>query len=814
MGMPTPNESKQAAKALSTLIKALAARIQSTLEQDLVSPASMQVHPGLISHYKHFSTASGLDSIPAYADELAQAAFFHFLAAKCTGARLTNARFLPHLETMLEILHDDPAVHAELDQYSIDQFTDDVHEAFLKLHDPGTKKRRGVFYTPVPAVRFMVRGVDDVLKGQLGIPSGIADDGVKIIDPACGTGAFLIETCKSIVSSGSGQVKRHVLDDIEGHDIMLSSLVFCEMQVARLLAGAGIKLQGDDIVNLRHVNSLVQDPQDKTAMGNGTVVMMGNPPYAVSSANKNDFIADLMADYKTGLKERNIQPLSDDYVKFLRMAQWRVEQARRGIVAFVTNNAYVYKMIYRRMRECLLSAFDDIYIINLHGNVNIGEKTLAGDPDGNIFEIRVGTCIVFMVKSGKDDGHHVHYHELFGSREAKLEFLERETLASIPFETVNPVAPGFFFVKKDLQQEEEYEKHPSIKDIFEHFTIGVKTHRDDFIVELDRSALERKVESLVGSAPDRDLKEKYRLNDSPSAIAAYRAKMRKDGVRDACFITYLYRPFDHRVLYFSPNIITRHRLRVMQHMFHRDNIALVTTRLLSTADFCHCLVSREVGDIGLLSSRTSESAYFFPLYLYGGPAGKVPNLKGEFMSSLAEKYPGTAITPEMVLGYVYAILHAPWYRQRYAEPLKNGFPRIPFPGDVDTFARVAAAGSDLVALHLSWPGPATAITATGTTGERVERIDYDASSHRVSINDHHGIQGISPSAWAFKIGNYPVLQKWLRGRKNRLITPGDEEVFARIASAIDKTLVASKEIGGLYQPAAGQLSDQSRGQPL
>jgi predicted helicase len=810
MGKSTPSESKRAAKNLSTFIKALATRIESTLEKDLVSPAPIQVHPGLISHYKHFSTASGRDSIPAYADELAQAAFFHFLSAKCTGARPTNARFLPGLETMLSVLNDDPAVQAELDRYSIDQFTDEFHEAFLKVHDPGTKKRRGVFYTPALAVKFMVRGVDEVLKGQLGVASGIADDGVKIIDPACGTGAFLIETCKDLVSSGPGRVKRHILDDIEGHDIMLSSLVFCEMQIARLLASAGIKLQGEDIVNLRHVNSLVQDPCDIPATGDGVVVMMGNPPYAVSSANKNDFISALMADYKTDLKERNIQPLSDDYVKFLRMAQWRIQQASRGIVAFVTNNAYIYKMIYRRMRECLLSTFDDIYIIDLHGNVNIGEKTPAGDPDGNIFEIRVGTCIVFMVKSGKGNGHHVHYHELFGNREAKLGFLERGTLASIPFEAVDPAAPGFFFVKKDLQQEAEYERHPSIKDIFEHFTIGVKTHRDDFIVELDRNALECKVRALVGNMSDQDIKEKYRLNDSPSAIAGYRTRMRRDGVQDECFITYLYRPFDHRVLYFSPNIITRHRLRVMQHMLHRDNIALVTTRLLSTADFCHCLVSREVGDIGLLSSRTSESAYFFPLYLYDDPTNKIPNLKGDFMSSLAVRYPKTAITPEMVLGYVYAILHAPWYRRRYAEPLKNGFPRIPLPPDAETFTRVAAAGSALVAFHLSWPIPALAAPAARAPGERVERIDYDASSHRVCINDSHSIKDISPLAWAFKIGNYPVLQKWLRGRKGRLLTPDDEAAFARVARVIEETLVASGKIGSLYQPDA----DQPRERPL
>ncbi len=802
MGKSSPNNTRNAAKSLSAFIRSLAKRIELLLEQDIVSPASARAYPGLVSHYKHFSAAFGNDSIPVYADELAQAAFFHFLSANCTGIRPTSARFLPGLDALLAVLHVDPAVQVALAQYAIDQFSDEFHEAFLKVHDPDKKKRRGVFYTPVPAVKFIVRGIDEIIKGHLGVPAGITSNGVKIIDPACGTGAFLIETFKVLVSGGIESAKRHVPDIVEGHDISLSALVFSEMQIARLLAGAGIMVQGDVPVTLRHVNSLEPDP-DLVPDKDDILVMVGNPPYAVSSANKNDFITGLMANYKSGMKERNIQPLSDDYVKFLRAAQWRVERARRGIVAFVTNNAYIYKMIYRRMRECLLSAFDDIYIVNLHGNVNIGEKTPAGSPDGNIFEIRVGTCIVFMVKSGKGDGHRVHYHEIFGDRESKLEFLERRTLASIPFEAVAPAAPGFFFISKDMQQEEEFARHPSIKDIFKYATIGVKTHRDDFIVELDCGALEKKMEILASNVPDGEFKERYGLNDPPSEIARYRAKVRQEGVSDQCFITYLYRPFDHRVLYFSPSVITRHRLRVMQHMLHHDNIALVTTRLLSTADFCHCLVSREVGDIGLLSSRTSESAYFFPLYLYDGSASRIPNLKDDFVAMLGSKYPGKSIAPEMVLGYVYAVLHAPRYRRRYAEMLKNDFPRVPLPDDWDIFTRVAAAGTTLVGLHMSWASAGQSPAACRLVGARVERIQYDANSRRVMINDGFDIKGISPAAWAFKIGNYPVLHKWLRGRKGSLLSREDVVTFASIAEAIDKTLDVMTSLDALiplYEP--------------
>ncbi|MEX2683296.1 MAG: type ISP restriction/modification enzyme [Candidatus Sigynarchaeota archaeon] len=797
MGRSIPNNTRDAAKSLSAFIKSLAGRIELMLERDLALSISKQAYPGLISHYKHFSKATGNGSIPAYADELAQAAFFHFISAKYTGINPTSARFMPGLDALLETFYADPAVQAVVSKYSIDQFTDDFHETFLRIHDPGTKKRRGIFYTPAQAVKFMVRGIDELLKSQFGIPAGIAGDGIKIIDPACGTGAFLIEICRILISVENQAKGPYMPGFVEGRDVMLSALVFCEMQIARLLAGTSIERKGDGLVDLQHINSLEPDPAAIHAEENGVVVIVGNPPYAVSSANKNDFIDGLMADYKIGLKERNIQPLSDDYIKFLRAAQWRVERAPRGIVAFVTNNAYIYKMIYRRMRECILSAFDDIYIINLHGNANIGEKTPAGHADGNIFDIRVGTCIVFMVKSGMNDSHGVHYHEIFGDREEKLEFLEQRTLASIPFETVTPVSPGFFFIRKDMHLEEEFGQYPSIKDIFKYSTIGVKTHRDDFIVELNRQALEKKMETLVSDVPDEEIKTRYQLADSTAMIAGYRAKLRQERIRDSCYITYLYRPFDQRVLYFSPAIITRHRLRVMQHMLHHDNIALVTTRLLSTADFCHCMVSRDVGDIGLLSSRTSESAYFFPLYLYDGRAGKIPNLKEDFLAMLGDKYPGHSITPEMVLGYIYAVLYAPRYRQHYAEMLKNDFPRIPLPIDWFTFTRIASAGSTLVDLHTSFNSGEPGLGMERMKGERVEKIQYDASFHRVIINDEFEIKGISPAAWAFKIGNYPVLHKWLRGRKGSVLSQNDVARFTRVATVIDKTLDVMKSLDTL-----------------
>lgn len=781
--------SKGPVETVSILVDKIAKVITGFLEQDMATTRARQRFPGLIDHYNTFCGITGDDSTRSYADELAQAIVFHEMFRKTPAAEMSAVEPLfARIHDVIREVIGMPEISELMETLDLDQFSNDFHDRCLKFHDPGKKKKRGVFFTPDPVASFMVRSIDEILKQHFSLPDGISNNTVSIEDPACGTGIFLKHVYDQILGNvtraAPQDIKLHLLRDIAGNDIMLSSTVFCQLQLGLVLSRAKIKLEASDAINVRHGNSLVKAPDDTTPGTSRVLVMLGNPPYAVSSANKSAFIEDLMKDYKDGLHERNIQPLSDDYIKFIRYAQYRVQQHGKGIVALVTNNAYVYKMIYRGMRENLLSTFDKIYVINFHGNSNIGEKAPDGSADDSLFDIRVGTCIAFFIKTGKERARDIDYHEIYGERRAKLDFLEKHTVSTTAFTRIEPAPPNYFFIKKDTVHEIEYNQHTSLKDIFKYYTIGIKTHRDDFIVELSREALDHKMHDLVGPATDVEIKEKYQLNESQSTIKLYRGKLKAEGIRQECFMPYHYRVFDNRTIYYSPHIITRHRLRVMKHMLY-ENVALVTTRLLSTNDFCHCFVTSIIGDIGILSSRTSESAYFFPLYLHDDHGNKQQNVREDFTSQLQGRYPGKSITPEVVLGYVYAILHSPGYRQRYAEYLKIDFPRIPFAKDYSTFTKLANIGTKLMAVHLLKNRRPSA-NARGDI--KVEKIQYDPEREKVNLNGKDSINGISPATWAFKIGNYPVLHKWLRGRKGTVLSANDTSDFLAIANAIDETL--------------------------
>nr|MDO8118664.1 type ISP restriction/modification enzyme [Candidatus Sigynarchaeota archaeon] len=517
--------------------------------------------------------------------------------------------------------------------------------------------------------------------------------GVTLLDPASGPGTFL-EHASRIAGNRYSMI---------GLDCMLPAVALANARLS--LAACDTRVAFGNYLG----NSVAPFLENNISAGS-ILVILGNPPYSVSSSNKNDHIDRLMLDYKRDLKERNMQPLSDDYIKFIRFSQYLVEKNGRGIVAFVINNSFIYKVIHRVMRASLLRAFNKIIIINLHGNSNIVEKGPDGHADESVFDIKVGTSLVFLIRSEtqvKDCN--VLYHDLFGARKHKLAFLEGMRLDGVPFTPLAPVAPHYFMVPQDTRHEDEFQSYMSLKEIFVESVIGVKTHRDAFIVDFSPQGIKYKLEDIVGDISDDDFKRKYRLKDAVSLIKKYRASIKAEGIIEEKVVPYLYRPFDTRVIYYSPSVITRDRARVMRNMI-LENVALITTRLLSTNEFNHCLVTAIMGDIGVLSSRTSESAYFFPLHLIrdassGGNARNLqPNFTQEFNAFFGYTYHGLELEPTQVLGYIYAILHSEKYRARFAESLKHDFPRIPFIKDAAGFNAISRLGCQLVDVHLSRAG--------------------------------------------------------------------------------------------------------------
>ena len=315
------------------------------------------------------------------------------------------------------------------------------YETFLSEYDPKLRKARGVWYTPQPVVNFIVRAVDDILKTEFDLPQGLADTSktkikvdvqgkkveqevhkVQILDPATGTGTFLAEVVKHIHKKFAGQqgiwsnyVETHLIPRLNGFELLMASYAMAHLKLDLLLTETGYKPTTNQRFRVYLTNSLEEHhPDTGTLFANWlsseaneanhikrdspVMVVMGNPPYSVSSNNKGEWIESLTADYKKNLNERNIQPLSDDYIKFIRYGQHFIEKTGEGILAYISNNSFIDGIIHRKMREELMKTFDKIYILDLHGNAKKKEVSPDGSVDQNVFDIMQGVSINIFVK--------------------------------------------------------------------------------------------------------------------------------------------------------------------------------------------------------------------------------------------------------------------------------------------------------------------------------------------------------------------------------------------------------------------------------
>jgi len=385
------------------------------------------------------------------------------------------------------------------------------YETFLAEYDPKLRKARGVWYTPAPVVNFIVRAVDDILKTEFDLPQGLADTSktkinvntqtpdkrsvtgykqmeqevhkVQILDPATGTGTFLAEVIKHVNKKFKGQegiwsgyVENHLLPRLNGFELLMASYAMAHLQLDLLLKETGFIPTKDQRTKVYLTNSLDEyHPDTGTLFANwlsseaneanhikrDTPVMciIGNPPYSGESANKGDWIMDLMQDYKKEpggkekLKEQNSKFINDDYVKFLRYGQHFIEKNGSGVLAFINPHGFLDNPTFRGMRWHLLKTYDKIYTIDLHGNNKKKETAPDGSVDVNVFDIEQGVSINIFVKTGKKKpnelGEVCHY-DLFGKRDLKYDFLIENSLKSIDFKTFTPFKNSYLF--KDIDE--------------------------------------------------------------------------------------------------------------------------------------------------------------------------------------------------------------------------------------------------------------------------------------------------------------------------------------------------------------------------
>jgi predicted helicase len=776
------------------------------------------------------------------------------------------------------------------------------YETFLSEYDPKLRKARGVWYTPSPVVNFIVRAVDDILKTEFDLPQGLADTSktkitlntqsadkrsttgykqidqevhrVQILDPATGTGTFLAEVVKHIHKKFVGQqgiwsnyVETHLLPRLNGFELLMASYAMAHLKLDLLLTETGYKPTKDQRFRVYLTNSLEEHhPDTGTLFANWlsseaneanhikrdtpVMVVMGNPPYSVSSSNKSEWIEKLTADYKKDLNERNIQPLSDDYIKFIRFGQHFVDKNGSGILAYISNNSFIDGIIHRQMRKNLLESFDSIYILDLHGNSKKKEVCPDGSPDQNVFDIMQGVSINLFVKTGKKKKNKlgkVFHFDLFGKREFKYEFLNENSLKSMYWNDLKPQDPNYFLIKKNFDGENKYMKWFKVDELFKVNSSGIKTHRDHFVVDFSAEILSKRINEFYDSSIDENtIINKFQLKNNADWTISV---ARQNGSFDRNKITFIdYRPFDKRFCYYESSLIDRGREKVMQHFLKGENWGLSTFRQSRNGEQGTFWINKAI--VGKDAISSLDTCTTFPLYLYPETtaqqtiqpaATRLPNLNTVIIKQIAAKL-GLGFVPEKeaegnvcfvnspevrddfkttfapidLLDYIYAVLHSPTYREKYKEFLKIDFPRVPFPKDTDTFWKLVKLGGEIRQIHLlESPTVENYITEYPIDGSNiVEKIRFEENYTivngeiitcfdpiyplgRVYINETQFFQMVPATAWNFYIGGYQPAQKWLKDRKGRKLEFDDILHYQKIIVALWETDRLMKEIDGI-----------------
>jgi predicted helicase len=555
------------------------------------------------------------------------------------------------------------------------------------------------------------------------------------------------------------------------------------------------------------------------------LVILGNPPYSGQSSNVGVWIRGLIEDYKQvdgkPLGEKNPKWLQDDYVKFLRFAQWKIEQTRRGIVGMITNHSYLDNPTFRGMRQALMRTFDEIYVLDLHGNSLKKESCPDGSPDQNVFDIRQGVAIAFFIKRGGQQNTEaiVRHADLYGRREVKYMWLDAHDREHTEWEELTPpTSPFYLFVAHDDVLEAKYRRLPSIPDVFPVNSVGIVTARDELTIHW--SAQEAWKTVTVFSLMDPDLaRQGYRLGKD---ARDWKVKLAQKDLLDSGptrekITPILYRPFDVRHTYdtgHSRGFICMPRPEVMRHMLAGDNLALITPkRVEHVGSWQHAFVSSAISDHVAVSLKTID--YHFPLYLYPSAdradlfthhesAERQPNLNPKLVDVLAQAY-GREPTPEDVFSYIYAVLYAPAYREKYGEFLRMDFPRVPFTADSKLFQKLAALGAKLTALHLLTSAeldpPACRFDGAGDSrvgkGQKVG-LRYESDQKRVYINVTQYFAPVPETVWSYQVGGYQVCEKWLKDRQERHLEVDDIRTYCRIVTALGLTLGIQERIDRLY----------------
>ena len=705
------------------------------------------------------------------------------------------------------------------------------YETFLAEYNPQLRVDRGVYYTPPQVISYIVRSVDALLKTKLHKRDGLADNSTLILDPATGTGGFLLAVLDHIreyvtTNYGTGDWNQYInaqlVKRLFGFELLVASYTIAHLKLSLFLQAQG--WQATERLRIYLTNTL-EDPGEKqqplpfagfisdeanaalsVKRDDPLLVILGNPPYPRDSANPShdgtgnlNFIGRLIEDYRQvdARRFRTYGALQADYVKFIRWAQWRIDENGEGVIGYIVNNGFLNGLDFRGMRQSLLNSFNTIYLFNLHGSIRIREDIPDGETDENIFDIQQGTSILLCVKErDKPTAAKIYYADMWGSRAEKYRTLSETDVQNTAWTELQPISPLYLFVPQDTERGTEYEQGWEVSDIFQVHASGIATGRDKLTIQRTPDA----VYDIV--------------TDFASLSQAARADLRNHPEAERHIASILYRPFDTRWTYYTgqtSGFHARPRRDIMRHLLQK-NFALCVCRSVRSPIWQHVLMTNQISDSSYLSTKSGESAHVFPLYLYPNPAElelateRSLNLKPAFLTALSETLalPQTApfglpegVSPEDILAYIYAVLYSPTYRERYYEFLKYGFPRIPLPRDIEHFRQLSTLGQSLIEWHLLKDVYAPSQHRFEGEGEGiVSKIRYEGG--HVWINATQHFTDVPEAVWEYEIGAYQVCEKWLRDRKGDVLSHAEVRQYCAILVAVYETLQIMKAIDAAF----------------
>jgi SOS-response transcriptional repressor LexA len=752
------------------------------------------------------------------------------------------------------------------------------YEDFLAYYNPGKKKLRGVFYTPRPVVSYIVRSVDELLRTELGLQEGLADtttwremakrhkelkipdgvspdqDFVQILDPACGTGTFLVEVIDLIQrtlvakwkAQGHGEKKidalwneyvpEHLLPRLHGYELLMAPYAIAHLKIGLRLHETGYRFASDERARIFLTNAL-EPPSDvqfritsllalaheaqavnEIKRNHRFTVVVGNPPYS-TSISEPMWLMTLLEDWKRGLRETK-SDLNREEWKFLRLGQHLCATSGHGVLGVIINRDFLDGVTKRRMREHLGLTFPLRTVIDLNGDVK------GNIPDENVFEIEQGVTIAVLCTDHVAP--QLRFSSRVGTRDSKYRDLAAKTAVDSDLVTVEPAAPYFKWIAvaggpHAAEAAAEYAHWFPVDAMFGVYSSGIQTKNDPVCIAWTAEEIWARVNLLAATSAGQATRELGITEGGVWSIAAAKKDLKSTGLSKGRIRRILYRPFDWRFTYLtekSGGFLGRPRFDVMKHMLGGSNVGFVFNRQVVGESVTQFGVSRDLICHGTFYLGNKGQDYIAPLYLsgatrLGSDERQAHNLTASFLDRVRHALATSAPEPEALLGYIYAVVHSPGFRSRYFDHLRADFPRVPLPGGIDVFRELVAHGARLVALHLmeSFDLDRFITTYTGPKNPEVQRVGWsdnavwlDAAATKKGQPARPGtigFRGVPEAVWNFRVGGYQVCEKWLKDRRGRTLSKDDIVHYQKIVVALNETIRLMKEIDEVIEKHGG-----------